>query len=234
MKKGMILISFAALLLCVLLLFSFLFDTFEEALSLPASNAALPFDVIVIDAGHGGRDGGATGTNGALEKDLNLSVARTLADLFISFGYPVVETRTEDVMLGNGEKHHLKQADLTARLAVTKKYESCLFISIHMNTFPTPDCRGLQVWYSQGHADSAAWATAVQGGVRNMLQPWNNRKVKAATSSIYLLRHATCPAILVECGFLSSPEECERLSDPLYQKQLALAVFSSVITKINT
>ena len=186
--------------------------------------------VIVIDAGHGGEDGGAIGVNGVAEKDLNLSLARTLADLLRGGGFTVIETRTEDKLLySESDKNgHKKRGDLQNRLKYMKKYPDSVFISIHMNTYPTPNCEGVQVWYAPGIAGAEELAGAVQNGVAALLQPENKRKIKKANSMIYLLHHATVPAILVECGFLSSPAECEKLSDEAYRRELALAVFSSI------
>ena len=186
--------------------------------------------VIVIDAGHGGEDGGAVGVNGVLEKDLNLSLARTLADLLRGGGFTVVETRTEDKLLySESDKNgHRKRGDLQNRQKYMGKYPESVFISIHMNTYPTPNCEGVQVWYAPGSAESEALAGAVQNGVSALLQPGNKRKTKQANSMIYLLRHATVPAILVECGFLSTPAECEKLCEETYRHELALAIYSSV------
>jgi N-acetylmuramoyl-L-alanine amidase len=207
-------ISFFALFLCCGMLFSSFFDGLEgRFLSLAASNGEKNSPVILIDAGHGGEDGGATGQNGVPEKDLNLSVSMMLADLLRGAGYTVVQTRTEDRLLYDAgtKKGHKKQGDLENRVKYTEKYPNSILVSIHMNTFPTPNCEGTQVWYSQNDARSAALAKRIQDGVKEHLQPENNRKIKAATSSIYLLRHASVPAVLVECGFLSTPTECERL-----------------------
>lgn len=191
-------------------------------------SAALP--VIVLDAGHGGEDGGAVGVNGVLEKDLNLSLTRTLADLLRGAGYTVIETRTDDKLLyeEGTPKGKRKQQDLKNRVAVAARYPDSVFISIHMNTYPTPNCEGVQVWYAPDHAASLALAQAVQDKVSALLQPENHRKVKEATRGIYVLKHAVVPAVLVECGFLSTPRECEKLCDEEYRKALALAIFCAV------
>ena len=225
-------LSFAVLFLATAFLFSSLIRVAETAFltDLPTSTVEADSPVILLDAGHGGEDGGATGTNGVLEKDLNLSLTHTLADLLRLAGYTVVETRTEDRLLYDAgtKKGHKKQGDLANRLAFTGIYPDSVLVSIHMNTFPNDTCTGLQVWYSQNHSNSKALATSVQEKVKGMLQPQNHRKVKAATQGIYLLRHAETPAILVECGFLSTPAECERLCDATYQAQLALVLFAAI------
>ncbi|MBO5355278.1 MAG: N-acetylmuramoyl-L-alanine amidase [Clostridia bacterium] len=235
MKQKTLFISFGAVFLTVALLCSVLFQTIEGYFlsAAPTSTEAVRSPVIILDAGHGGEDGGATGTNGVLEKDLNLSMTRGLAALLRLAGYTVVETRTEDKLLypAGTQKGHKKQGDLSNRLAFTEQYPNSLFVSIHMNTFPTPSCEGVQVWYSQNHEASKEFATAVQSEVTARLQPSNHRKIKAATSNIYILRHAKTPAILIECGFLSTPAECERLCDPLYRQELTLALFAAISEK---
>jgi N-acetylmuramoyl-L-alanine amidase len=146
----------------------------------------------------------------------------------------VVETRTADRLLCDADtpKGRRKQGDLQARLKIAEAYPDGIFISIHMNSYPGADCQGLQVWYAHGDPRAAACAEAVQTGVRTLLQPENHRKIKASTSGIYLLEHAPIPAILVECGFLSTPRECRRLQDATYQKQLATVIFASLNKKI--
>ena len=147
-----------------------------------------------------------------------------------------MEVRTEDKLLcaDSTKKGGRKREDLKNRLAFTQKYPDAVFISVHMNTFPSPDCEGLQVWYSQNHPFSKELAQGVQTTVKQHLQPQNNRKIKAATSAIYLLQHAKTPAILIECGFLSTKADCERLSDPHYRQQLAVSLFVAISEKIHS
>ena len=224
-------IGFFALFLACGILLSSLFSGIDGMRLVRADgDAEQSAPVIILDAGHGGEDGGATGSNGVLEKDLNLSLTATLADLLRGAGYTVVQTRTEDRLLYDAgtKKGHKKQGDLENRVKYMQKYPNSLFISIHMNTFPLDTCQGTQVWYSQNDERSLSLAKQIQDSVKAHLQPENNRRVKAATSSIYLLRHAQAPAVLVECGFLSTPAECERLCDSSYQKKLALVLFDAI------
>lgn len=235
MKQKTLLFSFGAIFLALTLLCSAFFRTLESSFlsDAPTNTEVGRGPVIILDAGHGGEDGGATGTNGVLEKDLNLSMTKGLAALLRLAGYTVVETRTEDKLLYSEgtKKGHKKQGDLTNRLAFTEKYPGSVLVSIHMNTFPDQSCEGVQVWYSQNSEASKELAAAVQAEVATLLQPENHRKIKAATSNIYILRHAKTPAILIECGFLSTPSECERLCDPLYRQELTLAIFSAITQK---
>ena len=201
---------------------------------------APPIACVVIDAGHGGEDGGASSAAGVLEKDLNLSVAFALRDLFEVAGVPVVMTRTEDVLLYDRNvdfQGRKKVLDLAARRLMAEKVAAeveqrgggvCLFISIHMNAFPQPRYSGMQVWYGRGDPLSAEVAGRIQSAAVAVM-PDNHRKIKAAGRNIYLLDRIQTPAVLVECGFLSNPEEAERLSREGYRYAVAAAVFAGVM-----
>ena len=121
-----------------------------------------------------------------------------------------------------------KALDLAARRKLAEETQHAVFVSIHMNSYPQTQCNGLQVWYSPNHDASRVLAEKIQATVKELLQPQNTRQPKSATSRIYLLHHLQCPAVLVECGFLSNPEEAARLEDPAYQQQLAEALFFSI------
>jgi N-acetylmuramoyl-L-alanine amidase len=202
--------------------------------SLPTEPVSLsPSVTVVIDAGHGGEDGGASSASGALEKDLNLAVSFYLCDLLTANGISTVLTRTEDVLLYDRSEDYIgrkKILDLRARQKIAESFENCIFVSIHMNAYPLPQYGGLQVWYSPNDPNSLTLAESVRAAVRHSLQPDNGRTVKRATSSIYLLHNLQCPAILVECGFLSNPADAALLSTPSYQKQLATAIFMGIVS----
>lgn len=195
--------------------------------------AAPPRATVILDAGHGGIDGGAVGVNGVLEKDLNLKVTLALAELLGEAGVEVILTRTEDVLLdGAVAPGHRKEQDLKNRLAVAAAHPDALFISIHMNTYPAEGCRGMEVYYA-GTAGSRELADAIQASVKSRLQPDNRRGIRAAGSSIYLLENAVGQAVLLECGFLSSPEECRLLCEKDYQKELCFSVFCGIMEYIS-
>ncbi len=188
---------------------------------------------VVIDAGHGGEDGGASSAAGLMEKDVNLAVAMALRDLCEAAGIPVVMTRTEDILLYDRNvdfQGRKKVLDLAARRMVAEDTAAeyggnSLFVSIHMNAFPVPRYDGMQVWYSVGDPRSARLASAIQAASA-ALMPDNHRKTKAAGSNIYLLDRIKSPAVLVECGFLSNPAEAERLSEEAYRYALAAVIFA--------
>lgn len=199
----------------------------SEAESAAAGEGKKPLPVIVIDAGHGGRDGGATADDGTLEKDLNLAVAKELCDLFGGAGYDTVMTRTEDVALGDESSSHKKLDDLRARVETAKKQGNAIFISIHMNKFPVPKYSGLCVYFSKKTEGSAALAEDVRSTVATYLQKENGRQIKGAGSEIYVLDNAPCTAILVECGFLSNPSELALLKTEEYRKKVAACIFTA-------
>lgn len=205
--------------------------TFVRHRGTSAEDAAAPSrPIIVIDAGHGGEDGGASGEDGTKEKDLNLLVAQSLADILTAAGYDVRMTRTDDRLLydlyGDLTDYtgHKKTYDLRNRLRFTEEAGADLLLSIHMNKFPQPQYSGLQVYYSPTAPESRTVAEVIRNYTKLYLQPENERETKAATSSIYLLHRIQRPAVMVECGFLSNEEELSRLKDDTYRRQLALVI----------
>lgn len=221
-------------LLFLLLALAVCLAVFFICTSLPLSEPSLErvsaegFPTVVIDAGHGGRDGGAVGEDGTLEKDLNLQIARVLSELLKVSGYNVVMTRNEDVMLSTEDSvGSAKLRDLKKRLMIASSYPEAVTVSIHCNKFPSEDCRGLQVYYSDNET-AKALAVGIQESTVSLLQPENHRKAKLADSSIYILDRAKTPSVLIECGFLSNTEERERLKNADYQRALALAVLVGI------
>jgi len=192
-------------------------------------NSSLP--TVIIDAGHGGEDGGAVGRNGVLEKELNLAISEDLATLLRSSGYKVIMTRSDDRMLYDRSvdyRGRKKLLDLNARVDIAKKTEMAIFISIHMNSFTDSRYSGLQVYYSENDPTSHSLAESIQSTVCESLQKDNQRKVKSSGGKIYLLDRIDSPAVLVECGFISNPEECELLCSEKYRKELSLALFCGI------
>ncbi len=187
--------------------------------------------LILIDAGHGGEDGGASSADGLLEKDLNLSLSRNVASLCLVFGIPYEMTRDEDTLLydkyGEFESYdgRKKSLDLKNRLRMTEELDTVLFLSIHMNKFPSEAVKGFQVYYSTNATDSRPLAESIQSFVKSHVQPFNERVPKAADSSIYLLKNINTTAILTECGFLSNTAEAASLNTPAYRAKLASSIF---------
>lgn len=222
----------AVLLLCALLLHSF-GDLLSQATKVSTQTNSHQ-KIVIIDAGHGGEDGGAVGINGAVEKNINLAIAKQFYGLLKCFGIPVVMTREEDVMLyRDAQAGHKKTQDLKSRLEMTESYAEPILISIHMNSYPIEKYSGTQVYYSPHNPESKAVAQTIQNSVVKNLQPENKRECKAATSAIYILHNTTKPAVLVECGFLSNRNEADLLVRPEYQSKISITLLSAVIDYIN-
>ncbi len=207
----------------------------EETVS--TDNSPLPSQtVIILDAGHGGFDGGAVAPDGTIEKDINLNIALTLRDLLRQNGFFVVMTRESDIStddVGSDRIATRKRSDLENRLNLMKTYSEAFFVSVHLNKFTTSAANGSQVFYSPRDDDSKRLGEEIQRSIVELLQPENRRVNKQATSSTYLLYHAVVPAVLVECGFLSNHAELEKLKNEEYQKQLAFCIFCGIINYVS-
>ncbi len=206
---------------------------FERRRGVASSAGSVPV-LVVIDAGHGGEDGGTSGADGTREKDVNLAVAKSVFDMLSASGVGCVMTRTEDKLLYDeygdlsdytGKK---KVYDLKNRLRRAEENGDAVLVSIHMNAFSSKKYSGLQVYYSPNASGSAVLANLVQTTVRTYLQPENDRETKRAGKSIYLLDRIKTPGILIECGFLSNDEECGKLNDQGYRQKLALTISSAI------
>ncbi|MBQ7906480.1 MAG: N-acetylmuramoyl-L-alanine amidase [Clostridia bacterium] len=189
---------------------------------------------IVIDPGHGGEDAGAIAGDGTLEKDLNLEISNLLFALCELNCTDAKLTRTEDTLLYDyyddlesytGQK---KVYDLKNRLKITEEQENPIYVGIHMNKFSQSKYSGVQIYYSKNCDESKELATDLRNLVKKHLQPKNNRSIKGADSSIYILNNISSPAILVECGFLSNEEELAQLKDKEYRAKLAVTIFASI------
>lgn len=183
---------------------------------------------IVIDAGHGGEDGGATSCTGKLESAFNLEIALKLNDLFHFLGYDTVMIRTTDrsVYTEGGSISAKKVSDLKNRVKTVNETENALLVSIHQNTFSDSQYSGAQVFYGP-EGESQALAEAIQTAFCQTVNPGSNRKCKKA-DSVYLMQHINCTGVLVECGFLSNAEEEAKLRNGDYQRQLCCVIAASV------
>lgn len=189
--------------------------------------------ILVIDAGHGGIDGGASSDNGILEKDINLQISNRLARLCSAYGIKCVVTRSDDELLGSSAgSGSRKLRDLQARVDVARKSGDCFFVSIHQNKFPIEKYSGLQVYYSPNNDFSRTLAQNIQDNTKSYLQPENVREIKKATSSIYILNNISSPAVLVECGFLSNRTEASLLCNESYQKKLCAVIFGAIFNSL--
>ena len=188
---------------------------------------------IIIDAGHGGVDGGATSCTGVLESQLNLQIALRLEDLLHLVGVDTAMIRREDVSVyTEGESIAAKKvSDLKERVRIVNSTNNAVLISIHQNTFSDPRYSGAQVFYAPSEG-SQKLARAMQQALVESLNPESNRKAKKG-SSIYLLEKIKNTGVLVECGFLSNPEEEKKLRTDAYQLKLCSVIASVVCNDIS-
>lgn len=187
---------------------------------------------IVLDAGHGGEDGGAVGVNGAMEKDINLKIALELEKYLKQNNFEVVMVRDGDYSVGDQSLSTIaerKRSDTKKRLSLVQETGECILISIHQNFFSEGKYNGAQVFYSGNREESAHLAETIRQNIVGSLQPENHRENKQAEKNIYLMYHCQVPAVLVECGFLSNPEEAEKLTTESYQRDMAAAIYNGLI-----
>lgn len=182
--------------------------------------------VVVIDPGHGGFDPGKVGTKETLEKDINLAIAKKVEKLLSDNGYTVSMTRTEDVALCSGNESSKKLTDMKNRVALIEKADPALVVSIHQNSF-SAGTKGAQVFYYTGSEEGKRLANILQGSIRDAVGD-DNHRVEKANDSYYMLRKVSCPLVIVECGFLSNPEEEALLCDEKYQEKMALGICEGI------
>lgn len=180
--------------------------------------------IVIIDAGHGGVDGGATSCTGVLESNINLEIALKLNDMMHLLGIETLMIRETDISVyTEGETiAHKKVSDLKERVRIINQANNPLLISIHQNTFPQEKYWGVQVFYAKTDG-SMVLAEQLQESFRKVLSPNNQRKAKKS-EGIYLMEKVSCPAVLIECGFLSNPVEEARLRSDDYQKELCSVI----------
>lgn len=183
-------------------------------------------NTVVIDAGHGGSDPGKVGVNDALEKDINLEIARKVKKLLEKKGIHVIMTRKEDKALGDGQRGGQKVQDMRERVKLINKNKPELAVSIHQNSFHQADVHGAQVFYFKHSAEGEKYAGIMQEVLRTVDQ--GNTKQPKADDTYYLLKKTEIPIIIIECGFLSNPEEAEKLTTKEYQKEMAQAIADGI------
>lgn len=186
-------------------------------------------ETLVIDAGHGGEDGGAVSVTGTPESGINLSIALKMDQLLGFYGTSPVLLRSEDISLHDASAQTLRQkkvSDLHNRVDTIEGIDNATLISIHQNSYPSGKYHGAQVFYTN-EALSLPLAQQTQTLLRDILDPSNQRSAKPISDNVYLMNHISCRAILVECGFLTNAEEEARLRTGEYQTKLAAVIAAS-------
>ncbi len=186
---------------------------------------------IIVDAGHGYPDGGASGDNGSLEQDLNLKVSKFLGSYLQKSGATVIYTREDENSIVDMEGKKIRQIkvdDLNARKTLMDESGADLFVSIHMNKFTDKKYSGAQTFYSSNSPKSRKLAEFIQKAIKDTVDPKNDREIKVAGENIFLLKNSKIPSVLVECGFLSNNVEEAKLMTEKYQDKVAFAIFSGI------
>lgn len=186
---------------------------------------------VVIDAGHGGKDPGKVGVNDALEKDINLQIAKKLQEELESRGISVLMTREEDKGLYDEDADNKQVQDLKRRVELINETAPALAVSIHQNSYPDPAIKGAQVFYYTSSVEGKQLAKRLQERLVKGLDPQNHRQAKA-NDSYYLLKKTACPIVIVECGFLSNPQEETLLTDSVYQERVAWNIFMGIMQEL--
>lgn len=197
----------------------------SKAVSVLSENAPVTGrKIVVIDPGHGGVDGGATSCTGVLESNINLQISMRLNDLMHLIGMETVLIRDTDrsVYTQGTTIAQKKISDLKQRVKIVNELEDALLVSIHQNHFTDSRYYGPQVFYGREEG-SAALAKTMQQALSENLCPGSNRQAKAA-KDVYLMKNIHCVALLIECGFISNPEEEAKLRDATYQKELCCVI----------
>lgn len=187
---------------------------------------------LVLDAGHGGEDGGAVSLTGVPESQINLAIVLKLRDVLGLYGVDPILLRETDVSLHDGDANTLrekKRSDLKNRVAAIEAVEGGTLLSIHQNTYPGNRYHGAHVFYAPTEG-SQPLAEHFQNSIKAALQLENERAVKRIPDTVYIMNHVTCPAVLIECGFLTNPEEEALLRDEDYQRKLSAVIAAAWLT----
>ena len=188
--------------------------------------------LILVDAGHGGSDPGMIGVGGLEEKGINLSISLLLRDTLEKSGYSVIMTREEDKGLYDSGAANKKVQDMQRRVTMIQEHAPVLSVSIHQNSYQDSEVHGPQVFYYESSVEGKKLAEAVQSSLNDLLEVDRPRKVKGNTS-YYLLKRSSGTLVIVECGFLTNPEEAQKLQTKEYQEKVAAAVSEGIRTYLN-
>ena len=227
-------LSFLPIYLLIICTIIFLAVGWSKVITVMTENAPIPgIRTIVIDAGHGGVDGGATSCTGILESQYNLEIAMRLNDLLHFMGYRTIMIRDGDYSVyTEGETIAQKKvSDLKERVRIVNSSDCSLLVSIHQNYFQQSQYNGAQVFYAPTEG-SERIARELQTAFTSTLNINSNRKIKKA-ENVYVMQHIRCPGVLVECGFLSNYEEAYLLSQEKYQQNLCSVIACAIDCALN-
>ena len=201
-----------------------------STMALPVTNKT-----IVIDAGHGGEDGGATSENGISEAQINLKIALNLQKLLEQSGANVILTRSDENAIYDLDKKTLREkkvSDIKNRVKIGNNSSADIFVSIHLNKIPQNQYSGWQTFYKDGNEQGKELATSIQNNLNETIQK-ENKRVPMKISNVYIIKQVEIPTAIVECGFLSNPEEEQILQQAIYQEKLAWGIYNGIIEYFN-
>lgn len=228
MKLYIKILSVFCICICILLLtLGFIANGKRKKAEIMASAAAeIGRLTVIIDAGHGGADGGAVSHDGNLESEVNIDIATRLDNILAFFGTPTMMTRTSEHLEYSEDADTIRQKkreDQERRLRLVNGTRNAVLISIHQNIYPAASPFGAQVLYAPTNG-SKAFAESMQKLLIAALNTKNRRSASKVPESVWLMNHVSCPAILIECGFLSNPEEERLLMSDTYRLRIAAVI----------
>lgn len=183
---------------------------------------------LVIDAGHGGRDGGATGVStGITESELNLKYAKKLQEICQEFGMKTIMTRSDMEGLYDDFADNKKKSEMEKRKSIINSSGADVMVSLHMNSFPLSSCSGAQIFYAKGSEIGFKLAKSVQ---ESICKEFKNARSYVTVGDYFVLNYSNIPAILIECGFLSNPDEEKNLQDEEYCQKFCYNILAGLIS----
>ena len=197
-----------------------------ETVALPVTNR-----VIVIDAGHGTPDEGAESNNGVTEAEINLRIALKLQNLLEQSGAKVILTRSNETAIYDIDKKTLrekKNSDIRNRVRIGNNSSADIFVSIHLNKIPENQYYGWQTFFKDGNEDGKRLANCIQNNLNETIQK-ENKRTPLKINNVYIIKHVEIPTVIVECGFLSNPEEEKQLQQEEYQTKLAWGIYNGIM-----
>lgn len=231
MKKQKQFVFIIVVLLLIIMLFLILYISCNKN-AVFTSSVTDNFNTIILDAGHGGLDGGAVAIDGTQEKILNLQITLKLKSILELYGYNIILTRCDDNSIHDENAKTVRQqkvSDIHNREKIIKSYPDAIFVSIHQNKFYDSSVSGAQIFYSKNNELSFALAKSVNDSVTSHIQPDNPRQIKKSGTEIYLLYNSAIPSVMVECGFISNYNDLNKLKNNDFQKKLALAIVEGIL-----
>ena len=222
------------ILSCILVgIFTFMLQASESNVLETVPTVTLPVSgkTIVVDAGHGVPDEGAESSKGTTEAETNLAIALKLQNLLETSGCTVILTRSDENAIYDIDSKTLRQkkiSDIRNRVKIGNESSADIFVSIHLNKIPQQQYSGWQCFYKEGNQEGQKLAVSVQENLNNAIQKENNR-VAHTIDNVYIIKHVEIPTTIVECGFLSNPEEEQQLLNDEYQNRLAWGIYNGII-----